>query len=42
MYIYEGGEHAVNSYLLYLIENYENYEVSRQAKVQIAKKEYLN
>lgn len=42
IYHYEGGESAVNAYLQYLIENYENYAVSSHAKEQLIKKEYLN
>ena len=42
MYLYEGGLPAVEAYLGYLIENYENYAVSQAAKEQLLKKEYLN
>ncbi len=42
IYLYEGGEPAVNFYLEYLIENYRKYDVSVFAKEQQIKKEYLN
>jgi hypothetical protein len=41
IYLYEGGEPAVNFYLQNLIENYKNYSVSEHAKEQLSKKEYL-
>ena len=42
IYYYGGGKPAVDFYLSYLIENFQNYRVFDCAKEQMEKKEYLN